>query len=115
MGDGELRAGQGAGYGEGVGDVVAVSDVGYLRTFERAELLAHGHEVGEGLARVVGVGEAVYYGYVGGAGELLEVSVVEGADHDGVDVAGEDPSRVRRRLALADLDLLGAEMERVAS
>ena len=39
--------------------------------------------------------EAVYYGHVGGAGELYDVRVAEGADHDGVDVAGQDAARVR--------------------
>src|SRR5215211_7133933 len=95
--------------------VVAVSDVGDPGAFDRTELLAHGHEVGESLARVVGVREAVYYGDVGGSGELLQVPVVEGADHDGVDVAGQDAACVRRGLALADLDLLGAQVQRVAT
>ena len=39
--------------------------------------------------------------------------MVEGADHDGVDVAGEDAARVRRGLALAHLYLLGGEGEGV--
>ena len=115
MGDGELRAAQGAGYGEGVGHVVAVADVGDPCAFDRTELLAHGHEVGDGLARVVGVREAVYYGDVGCAGEFLQVPVVEGTDHYGVDVAGEDAARVGRRLAFADLYLLWAQVERVAA
>src|SRR5919112_3775397 len=64
---------------------------------------------------MVGVGEAIYHRYVGGAGELFEVPVVEGADHDGVDVAGQDAARVRGRLALADLDLLRTQVKRVAA
>src|SRR5215203_6984796 len=115
VGDGEFCAAQGAGYGEGVGHVVAVADVRDPYALDRTELLSHGHEVGDGLARVVGVRESVYYGDVGRAGELFQVSVVEGADHDGVDVAGEDAARVGRRLAFADLDLLRAQMERVAA
>src|SRR5919205_2210896 len=98
-----------------MGHVVAVSDVGDPGAFDRTELLAHGHEVGEGLARVVGVREAVYYGNVGGAGELLQVPVVEGANHDGVDVAGQDAACIRGSLAFAYLDLLGTQMERVAA
>src|ERR687884_216976 len=98
-----------------MGYVVAVADVGDLRAFDRIELLAHGHEIGESLARVVGVREPVYYGDVGRPGELFQVPVVEGADHDGVDVAGEYAARVGRRLAFTDLDLLGAQMERVAA
>src|SRR5688572_21368829 len=115
VGDGEFCAAQGAGYGEGVGHVVAVADVGDSGAFDRTELLAYGHEVGEGLARMVGVRESVYYGDVGCAGELFEITVVEGADHDGVDVAGEDAARVGRSLAFADLDLLWTQVERVAA
>jgi hypothetical protein len=113
--DSQFGAGQGTGYGEGVGDVVAVADVGYLRAFHRTQLLAYGHEVGEGLARVVGVREAVYDGDVGGTGKLFQIPVVEGAYHDGVDVAGEDAARVGWGLALADLDLLRAQVQRVAA
>src|SRR5215210_5682737 len=98
-----------------MGHVVAVADVGNLDASDQTELLAHGHEVGEGLARVVGIREAVYYGDVGGAGELFEVPVVEGADHYGVDVAGQDAARVGRGLALADLYLLGAQVQRMAA
>src|SRR5918995_6372843 len=115
VGDGELCTTQGAGYGEGVGHVVAVADVRDPFALDRTELLSHGHEVGDGLSRVVGVRESVYYGDVGCAGKLFQVPVVEGADHDGVDVSGEDAARVGRRLAFADLDLLWAQMERVAA
>src|SRR5215212_4735578 len=86
MGDGELRAAQGAGYSEGVGYVVAVADVGYFDSFEKTELLTHGHEVGEGLAWMVGVRESVYDGDVGGAGEFFEVPVFEVTDHNSVDI-----------------------------
>ena len=45
----------------------------------------------------------------------LEFLVVEGPDHDGVYVAGEDAPRVRRGLALAYLYLLGQQVEGVAA
>ena len=73
-----------------MGHVVAVADVGDPDPFKPSELLADGEEVGEGLARVVGVREPVYDGDLGGPGQLLEFLVVEGPDHDGVYVAGED-------------------------
>src|SRR5215216_1252010 len=57
------------------------------------------------------IGEAVYDGYLGGVGELLDLLVVEGADHDGVYVAGEDAAGVRGGLALAHLYLLRAQGE----
>ena len=76
------------------------------RTVMRSARAWHGWWVSESL---------LYHGDVGRAGELFQVPVVEGADHDGVDVAGQDAARVRRRLAFADLDLLGAQVERVAA
>ena len=47
MGDGEVRACQGAAESEGVGDVIAVADVGDPDPFKPSELLADGEEVGE--------------------------------------------------------------------
>src|SRR4028118_541912 len=64
---------------------------------------------------MVRVREAVYDGHLRGGGELLDRLVVEGADHDGVYVAGEDAAGVRRGLALAHLYLLGGEGEGVAA
>src|SRR5215217_451681 len=110
-----MRAGEGAAESEGVGDVIAVADVGDPDPFKPSELLADGEEVGESLARVMGVCEAVYDWDLCGPGELLEFLVVEGPDHDGVYVAGEDAARVRRGLPLAYLYLLGQQVEGVAA
>src|SRR3712207_4189469 len=64
---------------------------------------------------MVGVREAVYNGDLGGLGELLDLIVVEGADHYGVYVAREDPACVRRGLALAHLYLLRQQVEGVTA
>src|ERR687893_2490587 len=114
VGDGEARAGEGAADGERGGDVVAVADVGDPDALQPAELFAHREKVGQSLAGVVLVGETVYDGDLGGAGELLYLLVVEGADHYGVYVAGEDASGVRGGLALAYLYLLREQVEGVA-
>ena len=45
--------------------------------------------------------------------QLLDVGVVEGADHDAVEVAGEHPRGVADRLAAAELDVARREEERV--
>ena len=47
------------------------------------------------------------------AGELLDVVLVEGADHDPVDVAREHGRGVLQRLAAAELQVAGGEVERV--
>ena len=46
-------------------------------------------------------------------GELLDVVLVEGADHDPVDVAREHRRGVLERLAAAELEVAGGEVERV--
>src|SRR3712207_2552672 len=61
------------------------------------------------------VGETVYDGHLGGVGELLYLLVVEGADHYGVYVAGEDAAGVRRGLSSAHLYLLGTQGEGMAA
>src|SRR3712207_5997107 len=92
-----------------------IRDIGVTGVQTCALPISDGKEVGEGLAGVVGVGEAVYDGDLGGLGELLDLLVVEGPDHDGVYVAGEDAPGVRRGLPLADLYLLRQQVEGVAA
>ncbi len=47
------------------------------------------------------------------ASQLLDIGVIVGADHDPVEIAGEDPCGVPDRLAPAQLDVAGGEEERV--
>ena len=49
-----------------------------------AEVLLHREDVGEDLAGMVEVGEAVDDGHRGVLRQLLDLRVVEGADHDPV-------------------------------
>ena len=68
-----------------------------------AEALRDGEQVGQHLARVGGVGERVHHRHVGPAGHLLELGVGEGADHDGVDVAGQHAGGVLDGLTAPEL------------
>ena len=72
--------------GERARDVVAVADVGQAAAVEGAERLAHRHQVGERLARVMAGREHVEDGDVGVLGELLEQLVGAGPDADRGDV-----------------------------
>ena len=73
--------------------------------FPPAEALPDGEQVGQHLAGMQQVGEAVDDRDRGVAGQLLDVRVVEGADHDAVEVAREHPRGVPDRLAPAELDV----------
>ena len=114
-GDGDVGAGASAESGERAGDVVAVADVGETQTVERAEGLLDGQQVGERLAGVVQRGEHVEDGDRGVRGELLEHRVGSGADAERGDVAGEDVGGVAQRLAAGELQVVGAQHQRVAA
>src|SRR5207244_12479562 len=57
-----LDARQRAEEEQGVEDVVAVADPGELQSLELDAALPEGVEVGHGLARMLEIGESVYYG-----------------------------------------------------
>ena len=103
----QLRAGD----HERVADVVAVAEVGDADAVEPAQLLADRHHVGDRLAGVELVGEPVDDGDVGVLGELVDVGLLERADHDPVEVAGEHHRGVLDRLAAAELQVAGGEVE----
>ena len=94
--DDHLDPGELAGDRQRAGDVVAVADVGEAQAGEVAEALAQGEQVGERLAGVVERGQRVDDRDLGLGGQLGDVLVRAGADHDRVDVAREDPRGVAR-------------------
>ena len=87
----------------GVRHVVAVTDPGVTLLGDIAQLLPNGEQVGENLAWVHEVGEAVDHRYGGVLRELLDVLVRERTDHDAVDVPREDTRRISDRLTAAQL------------
>ena len=94
-------------------DVVPVADVRQPHAGERTQVLLDGEEVGEALAGVAVVGEAVDHRDARPLGQRDDVVVGEHAGHDGVHIAAEDPGYVGHTLALAELDLLGAQVDGV--
>ena len=74
-----------------------------------AEPLGDGEQVGQHLAGVGGVGERVHHRHRGPAGHLLQLVVLEGADHQRVEVAGEHAGRVADGLAAAELRVARGE------
>ena len=76
-------------------------------------MLPNGHQVGQDLAGVGKVGEAVDDGDGGVFRQLLHLLLAVGADHDTVTVPGQDPGGVLNGLPPADLALLAREEEGV--
>jgi hypothetical protein len=95
--------------------VVPIAEIGEAGAREPAQPLANRHQVGERLAWVRVVREPVDDGDVRVLGELLNVLLREGADHDCVEVALEHVRRVLDRLAAAELEVAGGEVEAVAA
>ena len=111
----QLEAQDPRGLEPGVGHVVAVADPRDALPFPAAEVLLDREEVGEDLAGVGEVGEPVDHRNRGEPGQLLDLGVVVGADHDAVHVAREHAGGIGDRLAAADLDVLAGEEEGLAA
>ena len=106
-----VHAEDGGGDHEGVLDVVApLSAVGERKALELAEVLLHGHEVGEHLGGVLAVGEPVPHGYSGVLSELLDVLLLEAAELDAVEHGAQDLGGVEDGLLLAELDVSLAQV-----
>ena len=104
-----VHPGLGADLGERVRDVVAVADVDEPHALEAPDVLADGRRVGHAVAGVMVVDEAVDHRDLAVGGEVLDVLLGEGADHDAVDVAAHHVGGVPDGLADAQLDVGGVE------
>ena len=78
-------------------------------------MLVEREDVGEHLARVIFVGQAVDDRHARILGETLDDLLAERADHDDVDHARDDLRRVLDRLAASELRVARAEEHRVAA
>ena len=78
-----------------------------------AQRLPHGEQVGQDLAGMQQIGQPVDDRNRCVAGQLLDVGMIVGADHDAVEIAGQHPGGVADRLAPAQLDVARGEEERV--
>ncbi len=107
--DHHAHAGLGAHLGERVSHVVAVAGVDELDALEPAAVLADGERVGHALAGVMSIGKAVDHRHLPVLGEVVNVLLGEGADHDAVYVAAHHVGRVFDRLAHSQLDVVGAQ------
>jgi hypothetical protein len=93
-----------------MGHVVGpVPEVGHGEAGEATGAFADGHQVGEELARVEGVGEGVDHGDAAGRGHRLDAVLAEGPPHDRRALAGEHAGGVLDRLATAELGYLAVQ------
>ena len=107
----EVHAELGAGHHQRVAHVVPVAEVRDADALEAAQPLPDREHVGERLARVELVREAVDDRDVGVLGELVHVGLRERPDHDRVQVAREHDRGVLDRLPTPELQVAGPEVE----
>ncbi|OIQ83035.1 hypothetical protein GALL_351820 [mine drainage metagenome] len=65
----------------GVADIVGIADPGHGLALNRPALLDEGIDVGQDLARVIFVGQAVDHRHAGIGRKTLDDLLLEGADH----------------------------------
>ena len=78
-------------------------------------MLLDGEDIGQDLAGMGQIGEAVDDGHLGVLGQRFHVGVREGPDHDPVHIPVEHPGGVGNRLATTQLDISGREEVRGAT
>jgi hypothetical protein len=110
-----FHAGLQATHDQGVGHVVAVADVAHLQPFQHRLMLPDGHQVGQHLAGMAEVGQAVDDRDIGVGRQGLHFLLGKGTDHDTVAVAQQHPGGILYRLAPADLALLAGKKQGVAA
>ena len=119
-GEREVHAHLGGEREEGVGHVVAITDEGDCLRFaigilEAAEVFADHLREGDGLARVIVVGQGVHYRHATEFGEFFHQLLLEAADHDGVHPAGKAAGHVLDAFTLAETDGIRCEQHGMAA
>ncbi len=95
--------------------VVGVAGPRHLAPADRPAMLLEGHDVGHDLAGMRAPRQPVDDRHGGMLRKLEQHVVLEGADHDGVDIARQHAGGVGDGLAAAELHLLAGEHDGVAA
>src|SRR5262245_26433234 len=95
--------------------IVGIARPGHGLAADRAAMLLEGHNIGQHLAGMRAMGQAVDHRHGRMLRELEQHVVIERADHDAVDIAREHARGVSNRLAAAELHLLAGERDRLAA
>jgi hypothetical protein len=99
----------------GVGHVVAVAHPGHGLASDGAAVLDVGEDVGQDLAGVELVGQAVDDGHARVLRKALDLGLLEGADHHQVHHAADDAGAVLDRLGAAELAVAGGQVHHAAA
>ena len=113
-GEREVHAHLGGEGKEGIGNIVAVTDKGdslrlAIGVLETAQVFANHLGKGDGLARMVVIGQGVHDRHAAVFGELFYEILLEATDHDGVHPAAKATGDVLDAFTLAKTDGIGGE------
>jgi hypothetical protein len=98
-----------------VAHVEAIADPGHGLALDRAAVFEEGLHVGQQLARVRLVGQAVDHRHARVGGEFGQGAVGVGTDHHRIEHARHDDGAVADRLATAQLGVTGRQEDRLAA
>jgi hypothetical protein len=110
-----LEAQQLRGLQPGVGHVVAVAHPGHGLASDGAAVFDVGEDVGQDLAGVELVGQAVDDGHARVLRKALDLGLLEGADHHQVGHAADDARAVLDRLGAAELAVARGQVHHAAA
>ncbi len=110
----ETHARLAATHRQAAGDVVAVADEGQGLSGQRADQLAQRVQIGQGLARMIQVRQAVNDRAFAELRQLDQLIVALGADDHHVDVFRQDAAEVGHALARAPADVVSQEQAMAA-
>ncbi len=113
-GEGQIEAELPGGLDHRGGNVVAIARPHHLLARDRPVMLLEGQHIGHDLAGMGAVGQPVDHRHRGMLGQLQQRGLVEGADHDQVNIAAEHPRGVGDALAMAKLHLRAGERDGLA-
>ena len=99
----------------GVGHVVAIAHPRHRLASNGAAVLDVGEDVGQDLARVVLVGQAVADGYARVGGKALDLALLKGTDHHQIHHAADDLGAVLDGLGAAQLAVARRQVDHRAA
>ena len=106
VGDGEIRTQFGSNLHQRNGDIVAITDVGDVDTFDLTKLFVNGHNVGECLARMAVITEPIDDRDGCPTSKFQHMFVFKDACHDAVNHAVQNAGDIGNGFALAKPDLV---------
>ena len=92
---------------EGCRNIIAITNPGKFKPFERAFMFLDGHQIGHDLARMALIGQAVNHRHGGVFRHFVQLGFISGPDHDRIDKARQNARRIGNAFAPAKLAVAG--------